>query len=221
MESHVITGMKPARLSALHGKHVSMGAAIEDHHGWRVAARFATPEVEAARVREGAGLADVSWMGKIAIKGRGAENEKWSMENGTAWTLAKEHWLVTCAAEHREAVLEAARRAAAAHPCLRVTDVTSAFAALLLAGPRSRDVLRALTALDVSARAMPDRTCAQTGLAHVHAILLRQDLGPVPAFRVLVDRAYGEYVWDAVMHAGHRHGIVPVGLTASKRMENG
>ena len=101
---------------------------------------------------------------------------------------------------------------------LYVTDVTSVYAALLLAGPHSRAVLQRLTALDVSDPALPDLACARTGLAHIHATILRQDLDPIPAYWLLVGWEYGAYVWDAVLHAGEASGIAPIGLEALHRL---
>jgi heterotetrameric sarcosine oxidase gamma subunit len=99
------------------------------------------------------------------------------------------------------------------------TDVSSVFAQFLLAGPRSRDVLTKLTSLNVSERALPDGACRQTSLAHVHATVLRNDLGAVPAFHLLVARDYGESVWQAVLHAGHEFHVVPFGLDALAILE--
>ena len=37
--------------------------------GWRTAAHFTGAEDEARRVRDGAGLGDVSWLGKLDVRG--------------------------------------------------------------------------------------------------------------------------------------------------------
>ena len=95
-----------------------------------------------------------------------------------------------------------------------VTDVTSVFAQFLLAGPHSREVLRKLTSLNVSESALPDLACGQASLAHVRSIILRQDLGSVPAFHLLVSRDYGESVWDSLLHAGHEFHLAPFGAKA-------
>ena len=72
----------------------------------------------------------------------------------------------------------------------------------------------------VSDTALPDLACTRTGLAHVHATLLRQDLGRVPAYWLLVGWEYGAYVWDAVLHAGESFGIAPIGLAALHRLRD-
>jgi sarcosine oxidase subunit alpha len=97
-----------------------------------------------------------------------------------------------------------------------VTDVTSVYAQLLLAGPRSREVLSKLTSLNLSENARGNLTCAQANVAHVHGIILRKDLAGIPAYHLLVGREYGESVWESVLHAGHEFHIASFGLEAQK-----
>jgi heterotetrameric sarcosine oxidase gamma subunit len=101
-----------------------------------------------------------------------------------------------------------------------MTDVTSIYAQFLLAGPRSRDVLAKLTSLNVSERAFPDGECRSTSVAHVHATVLRRDVGGLPGFHLLAGRDYGEFVWEAVLHAGLEFGLAPFGLEALAVLES-
>jgi glycine cleavage system aminomethyltransferase T len=86
------------------------------------------------------------------------------------------------------------------------------YADFVLAGPRSREVLSKLTALDVREQALPNLSCGQSSLAHAHAIVLRQDLGSVPAFHLLVSRDVSESVWESLLHAGEEFHIAPFSL---------
>ena len=225
--------MQPVKRTALYRTGLALGATMADHAGWQVAARFRSPDEEAQQVQDGVGLADASWLGKLEIRGRGLDPAGWEAAGAIVWPLADGDVLVTCEPQDTPAVLQALQDRAAplslgerpgegsitAPPSsLYVTDVTSVYAALVLAGPRSRAVLQRLTALDVSDTALPDLACARTGLAHVHATILRQDLGPVPAYWLLVGWEYGAYVWDAVLHAGESFGIAPIGLEALNRL---
>ena len=124
--------------------------------------------------------------------------------------LGPQHVLVTCSPGERDS----AARELSHGDGVWVTDVTSVYAQFLLAGPRSRDILAKLTSLNVSERALPDFGCAQTSLSHVHATILRQDLGALQAFHLLVSRDYGEDVWESIMHAGREFHIAPFGLEA-------
>jgi glycine cleavage system aminomethyltransferase T len=123
---------------------------------------------------------------------------------------------VICDPEIREDVLPAISSYTGVWP----TDVTSVFAQFLLAGPAARDVLCKLTSLNVSESALPDAGCGQASLAHVRAIILRRDLGPLPAFHLLVSREYGESVWDSVLHAGQDFRITQFGLNALQILES-
>jgi glycine cleavage system aminomethyltransferase T len=186
-------------------RHHRSGAAWTDHYGWQVPASFTAAETEAASVRESVGLADLSWILKFDLKG-----------------YAPLHCLVTCEPPARNAILERLEALQAAGsdgsgiPPIYLTEVTSVFAQFLLAGPRSRQVLSKLTSVDVAARALPDRSCRQTSLAHAGAMILRKDFDGVPAFHVLVSREYGESVWDAMVHAGHEFHLSPIGLRAQQ-----
>jgi sarcosine oxidase, subunit alpha len=98
------------------------------------------------------------------------------------------------------------------------TDVTSVLAGLALVGPRSREVLRKLTALDVSPAAFPDGAVAETGVAGVHAVLLRGDLGGAPAYELYVTRDVAEFVWDAILDAGREYDIALLGMLAYRSL---
>lgn len=97
---------------------------------------------------------------------------------------------------------------------IRTIDVSSYYATLVLAGPRARDVLEELFTVDVSERALPDRTIVFGPLARVTATFARLDLRSSPAFSVMVERDQAEYVWEALLRIGERHGIEPVGALA-------
>ena len=224
--------MQPIKRTALYRTGLALGATMTDHAGWQVAARFRSPDEETQQVQDGVGLADASWLGKLEVPGRGLDPAGWETAGATVWPLAAGDVLVTCEPPDTPAVLQALQDRAVplslgerpgegsntAPSSLYVTNVTSVYAALLLVGPHSHAVLQRLTALDVSDPALPDLACARTGLAHVHATILRQDLGPVPAYWLLVGWEYGAYVWDAVLHAGESFGIAPIGLEALHRL---
>jgi glycine cleavage system aminomethyltransferase T len=93
---------------------------------------------------------------------------------------------------------------------VEATDVTSVYANLFLAGPHSKDVLAKLTSLNCES--LPNQSCGQASLAHAHAIVLREDLGLLPAFHILISREYAESVWESIMHAGHEFHLQPFGL---------
>jgi heterotetrameric sarcosine oxidase gamma subunit len=195
-----------------------------DHHGWHVAVSFTGASDEAARTRESAGLADVSWMSKFNLQGPGLKNPPDLGPEAFLWSLGRLHYLMTCEPTAGDAVrtrlqqFQKVGTEAVSPAPIYVTDVTSVYTQLLLAGPRSRDVLSKLTSLNLSESARGNLTCAQANVAHVHAIILRKDLGGMPAFHLLVSREYGESVWDSVLDAGHEFQMTPLGLEAQQML---
>ena len=212
----------PIKQTALFNTHQHSGASLIEHHGWQVPACFSNSEDEAARVRESVGVADVSWMLKFDLKGYGLKSPLALGEGAFSWALGPLHALVTCDPSSRREVmdrfqgLQTAGADLALPPPVYVTEVTSVYAQFLLVGPHCREVLSTLTSLNLSENSLPNLSCGQSSLAHVHAIILRQDLQGIPAYQLLVSREYGESVWEFVLHAGHEFHLSPFGLQAQQ-----
>jgi len=208
--------MPAIRQTPLFHAHERAGASLMEHHGWQVPAYFTWAQKEAEQLSKSAGLGDLSWMTRLDLKGWGLKNPP-AVGAARAWCLGPQHYLVTCEPPKRDALVANLRSFPASRdlslpPPVYITDVTSVYAQFLLAGPRSREILRKLTSLNVSALA--NLACGQAGLAHVHGIVLRDDLAGVPALHILVSREYGESVWEAILHAGHEFQLAPFGVKA-------
>jgi len=208
--------MPAIRQTPLFHAHERAGASLAEHHDWQVPAYYTWAQKEAEQLLKSAGLSDLSWMTKLDLKGWGLKTPP-AVGAARAWCLSPQHYLVTCEPPKREAIVAnlssfPASRDLSLPPPVYITDVTSVYAQFLVAGPRSREVLRKLTSLNVSA--IDNLASGQAGLAHVHSIVLRDDLDSVPAFHILVRREYGESVWEAILHAGHEFELAPFGLKA-------
>jgi len=182
--------MKRSGLFYLHSRSQ---ATFMEHDGWETPASFSSPEAEAAAVRTGVGLADLSHRAKFDSQ---TEPEShW-------WRLGAHHYLMI-----GDRPLQ---------PPSDAVDVTGLWTNLLLAGPRSKAVLAKLTSLNLSDESLPNLSCGQANVAHTHAIVLREDLSNLYAFHILVSREYSESVWEAMVHAGHQFDMRPFGLMASR-----
>ena len=177
--------------SALYSLHLRAGATFAEYSGWELPAFFVSAEQEAAQIRKSVGLTDVSHSLKFDLR---------SKPEQPSWLLGANHYL---------AVGESS-----GIPSAERIDVTSVYAALRLAGPRTGDVLSKLTSLNLADASLRNLSCAQASLAHVPGIFLREDIGSIPAFHLLVTRDYAESVWEAILHAGHEFHICPSGLDA-------
>jgi glycine cleavage system aminomethyltransferase T len=175
------------RQSALQRCHLEAHAQLETFYGWQLPAWYTEPQTELESVSASAGISDASYLTKLDVRGP------------FSFSLPARLWKLTPAR-----ILITSPLPIDLLPSSSITDITSTYSAILLAGPKSRDVLRKLTTLNVSEAAMPESSARQTRLAHVNAIILRAE-----GFLILNTRDVAEHVWEALLHAGaHPFGIV-------------
>ena len=105
----------------------------------------------------------------------------------------------------------------------RLTDVTEAYGTLSLMGPLSRQVLAAVAEADVADAAFPFGHVREIGIAGHRVRALRVTYVGELGWELHVPIAATGDVFDALMAAGRRHGIAPVGYRAleSLRLEKG
>ncbi len=236
------------RRSALHALHLAAGASMTEEAGWQCVDSYGSVEAEVQAVREQVGLSDISPLAKLDMQGKDVfaalGQHLWpglSLETvpggrvvrvpaqalqldtqagGLLCSLAKNHARLIAppgTANAVQARLESVRWTPA-EAGVHLTDVTSNFTALQLAGPHSRDLLQKLTALDLRPAQFPDMSCAQGSLAHIQALVLRADIQEHLAYQVYSGREFGAYVWDALLDAGQEFGARPFGLAAQHQL---
>jgi glycine cleavage system aminomethyltransferase T len=183
--------------SALHSEHSNAGATFGEYSGWELPAYFVSPDQEAAKIRKSVGVVDLSYLSKLDFRTKPEQ---------LSWCLGAMHYLIL-------------GQASSPVPAEAI-DVTSVYAALRLAGPNSREVLRKLSSLNVSDAVLPNLGCAQASLAHIQTIFLREDIGTIPSFHLLVTRDYAESAWKAILLAGHEFRLCPSGIEALRSLSN-
>ena len=132
---------------------------------------------------------------------------------------------------------------------LTVTDVTHGRAEIRVIGPNSQNLLSKLCGLDFQAatfpgsgirgpgsgveafvfagprtpdpesRGFPDGTAKESSLAKTTQLIIRRDIGELPAFSIIGARSMGVYLWETIMEAGHEWGLVPMGCAALNLLE--
>jgi heterotetrameric sarcosine oxidase gamma subunit len=210
------------RRSALHHRLLAAGARMRHARGWEQAESFGDRDAEARDLRAGVVLADLSAQHHPLVQAHDLTDWLPSAPGlGEVALVANSGSPVRCCRLTDDSALFAGAAPPALPPapdaCCHVTDLTSGRTIVAVAGPRSLDLLRAATQVDLRQRAMPDRRCLQTSVARVPAILLRFDRSGVPAYEILVPRDFGEYLWDALLDAGAPVGVRPVGAAALDR----
>ena len=219
----------PVRHTAMYRAQVALGARFREEAAWMIADAYSSPADEAQAARAGVGLVDVSAQAKLAVRGEEAATvlQKLTGQDAPAagralraridgaeaivCRMAPDELLVLAPARHQQLVADLLAQACQAVACAHVTDLTSAFAAIDVVGPRMLALLERLVPLDLSPEATPALAVVRGELSHVRAILLRLDLPQVPAVRALVPRECGAFVWETFSEAGRDLGLTCVG----------
>jgi sarcosine oxidase, subunit alpha len=92
-----------------------------------------------------------------------------------------------------------------------ITDVTHGRVELRLIGPRSADLLSRLCGLDFHPQAFPNRSARYSSVAKTRQLVIRRDVGDLPAYTLVGGRSYAAYLWQTVLQAGVDLGVTPIG----------
>jgi sarcosine oxidase, subunit alpha len=244
--------LAPVRYSPLHDRHEDHGAVFTDSGLWRRPRYYAhhgddavaAAILEARNVRERVGIADVSTLGKIALRGSDVatfldrvyvnrwlqlpvgrarfgvmlRDDGYVFDDGTTARLAEERFLMTTTTGNAAAVLahlEFLHQHVWPELDVALSSVTDQYAVVALAGPRSRDVLQAL---------LPDQDVGDDAVAFMavreldlHGVLLRLariSFSGELAYELAVPAAAGEALWVTLLEIGAPVGLRPYGLEA-------
>ncbi len=208
---------------------------------------------ETRAVRNGVGLVDVSTLGKIEIEGPDAAEfldrvyvNNWKtlaigraryglmlredgmvFDDGTTSRLGEQRYVMTTTTANAAKVLQHLEfYLQAVWPELRanVTSVTDQWAAMALAGPKSRAVLERVTAgVDVGNASLPHMGAREIAVAGVKARIFRISFSGELAYEINVPADQGAAVWEALLAAGAPDGITAYGTEAMgvMRIEKG
>ena len=233
----------PVKRTAIHRKHRQMGATMVDLGPWRRPYSYGSPQEECIDVRQRVGIIDVSTLGKLDVRGRDAPEfldkvytHRFSglrigrirygllcsdngaiMDDGTVTRLGEDRYFITTTTGNVELMEEWFKWwMAGTEMCVHVTNITSAFAAINVAGPKARDTLNKLADIDLSPDAFRYMSSGQGMVAGVPAILLRIGFVGESGWELHFPAEYGEHMWEALMEAGEEFGIAPFGLEAQR-----
>ncbi len=202
-------------------------------------------QAEHRAVREGVGLMDMSFMAKLLVTGpdgaavldrlsAGAVAgevgvivyTQWLDDDGriqadlTVTRLGAERFLVVASDTAHGHVLGLLRRAVGDARCA-VTDVTSGYAQLNVQGPRSRELMAAVSSADFSAEAFPFRAARWVDIGFARVLCVRITYLGELGYELYVPAETAGHVYERLVEAGGPVGLAHVGLKAlsSLRME--
>ena len=223
------------------------GVAPEDDLTFRRPNWFAYVGEECRAVRAGVGMLDQTSFGKYEVSGPGAEafleglsanalpavgriavtqllNERGGIECDLTVTRRREDsFYVISAAATETHDHEHLRRRLPADGSVRLDNVTAATGVLTIAGPRSRELLAAITDADVSNEAFGFLTARRIHVGSAPVLAMRISYVGELGWELHTPIAYLQHLDEALRRAGEPLGVVDVGYRAleSMRMEKG
>ncbi len=233
----------PYKLTAMHYEHVHAGAQELFMGIWKRPMTYTSTEDEWRAVRERVGVIDLSTLGKLDLKGKDAgtfldwvytgrfSNLKTGrtrygilcgedgtvLDDGTVSRLADDHFFITTTTGNVEFVEGWYKWwQAGSDLCVHLTNVTGDYASINVAGPRAREVLQKLTALDLSGENFRYMMCRQGTVAGVPAILLRIGFVGETGWELHYPASYGVYLWRTILEAGSEFEIQPFGVETQR-----
>jgi sarcosine oxidase subunit alpha len=245
---------EPVRYSPLQPWHEAHGARPLVAGAWIRPDHYGDPEGEARRVRSAVGLIDVTPIGKLDLRGPDVPKllnllyvNKWSalgvgrvrygamcaedgvvLDDGVTGRLGEHHYLMSTTSSGAEGVAQWAENwLQTAYPDWQVhlTPVTTSYASMNVAGPRSRDLLRrVVSGVDLDPGAFGYMQVRVGRVAGVdECVLWRIGFTGELSYELHVPASYGLHVWEALLAAGADLGVGPFGVEAQRilRLEKG
>ncbi len=219
------------------------GAAIREKWSFRRSNYFEHVGNECRHVSEKVGLQDMSAFAKCEISGPGAEgwldqlltnavpkkvgrvslsylltNKGGVRSEFTVYKMAPQRYYLVSAGAYERHDHDYLKKAMPTDGSVRFERLTTAMGVLVLAGPRSRDVLSKLTDTDLSNEAFPWLTgkTMSIGLAQVEA--LRVNFIGELGWEIHHPIEMQNYIFDTLFEAGAEFDIKPFGIRAMTLM---
>ena len=240
----------PVKRTPMHRKHVELGARMVDLGPWKRPYDYGSPQEECLAVRQRVGIIDVSTLGKLDVRGPDSPalldkvythnfsglrpgrvrygvlcgDNGTIMDDGTVARVSDDRYFVTTTTGNVESIEEWLKWWMAGTDMeAYVSNVTSGYAAINVAGPNARETLSRITDVDLATDRFRYMRCREGEVAGVPSMLLRIGFVGETGWEVHFPAEFGEHMWDAVMDAGREFGIAPFGLEAQRilRLEKG
>ncbi|MBT5050678.1 MAG: FAD-dependent oxidoreductase, partial [Rhodospirillaceae bacterium] len=199
---------------------------------------------EANHVRHHVGLVDVSTLGKIAVQGPDAaefldrvyvngfralkigrirygamlREDGFVLDDGTTARLGETSYLLSTTTANAATVLSHLEFLhQTAWPTLKVTltSVTDQWAAIAVAGPKSRQLLQnAAAGADLSAETLPNMALLESEIDGMPVRIHRMSFSGELAYEVYVGSGFAQSVWETLIRVGEKLEVMPYGTEA-------
>jgi dimethylglycine dehydrogenase len=222
------------------------GAPVREKWSFRRSNYFNFVGAECRNVHENVGLQDMSAFAKIEASGPGAEawlnsiltNKIPKALNRVTLTYlltrrggvraeftltrtGRERFYLVCAGALETHDFDCLQKLLPGDGSVRLDKVTTQYGVLVLAGPRSREVLAKVADIDVSNVAFPWLTARPLSIGAAGVLALRVNFIGELGYEIHHPIEMQNYIFDRLMSAGAEFGIKPFGIRAmdSLRLE--
>jgi sarcosine oxidase subunit gamma len=227
--------------SPVYRKLRDLDARFVEINGYAVASTIgeAATQIDAARQLS---LCDLSGLARLGVKGPGTS--EWITEQGLTVPeesnralrqsdstllarLAPNEVLILDDVDQQSMAVEGLSKAwhgvedPAAAPRGFIVPRQDSLAWFRITGDKTASTLAKLCGVDLRAKSFDILQVAQTSVARLNAIVIRDDLVDVHAFHLLADSASAEYWWECLLDAGAEHDLRVVGLDALRELKRG
>jgi aminomethyltransferase len=232
------TAAAALRKTPLHARHLASNARMVAYAGWDMPVEYSGISNEHMAVRTRAGLFDVSHMGEIEIAGKNAlaavqriaSNDASRLQVGQAQyaglltpagTFVDDMLVYRMAPSHFMLVVNAANAAkdyawiseqVNAVGDAATVDSSSRYALIAIQGPAAREVLQALTAVDLGQLRYYWFSYGEVAGARV--TISRTGYSGEDGFEIFVPPNMADRVWQALLESGRHADVIPCGLGA-------
>jgi sarcosine oxidase subunit alpha len=244
---------EPVRYSTIQPWHEAHEAKPLVAGQWIRPEHYGDPHAEVRAVRESVGIIDVSPIGKIDLRGNDVPKllelvyvNKWSnlgvgkvrygimcaedgviLDDGVTGKLGDDHHMMSTTSGGAGTIWNWLDEwLQTGHPewDVRMTAVTDGYASINVAGPRSRELVRRLTDIDLAPGAFPYmevRTGKVGGIED--CFVWRIGFTGELSYEIHVPSSHGLEMWEALLESGQDLGVRPFGVEAQRvlRLEKG
>jgi len=223
----------------LYEVHRNLVGKIIDFAGWALPVQYTGILEEHERVRNAAGLFDVSHMGEILVEGQDAErfiqliatNNVSSMGLGKVqyslmcyphggvvddiliYKLADNRYLLVVNASNTDKDFKWILDSNSVEMNAEIRNISTEYAQLALQGPKSQEILSRLTDFPLAV-IKPFRFEQKVPVAGVDTLISRTGYTGEDGFELYIPPQDAEFVWNKIMEAGKPVGLIPAGLGA-------
>ncbi len=233
----------PIKRTPLDRKHRELGAKMIELGPWYRPHTYTSSSNECLSVRNTVGIIDVSTLGKLEVVGQDAKTlldkvytgnfstlkkgqirygilcseDGTILDDGTVTRISEDRYFVTTTTGNIDVIEEWFKWwTVGTGLCAHITNVTSSYASINVAGPMARDTLRKLTKIDLSSDSFRYMWSRRGMVAGVQTLFLRIGFVGETGWELHFPAEYAEHMWESIMDAGKEYQITPFGVEAQR-----